>query len=46
MLKRIDNEIQSIKDKNIERENGIEKQKAEIEERIKMPKKCLLRSIL
>ena len=29
-LKRIDNEIQSIKDKNIERENGIEKQKAEI----------------
>ncbi len=27
MLKRIDNEIQSIKDKNIERENGIEKQK-------------------
>ena len=35
MLKRIDNEIQSIKDKNIERENGIEKQKAEIEEKNK-----------
>ena len=35
MLKRIDNEIQSIKDKNIERENSIEKQKAEIEEKNK-----------
>ena len=35
MLKRIDNEIQSIKDKSIERENGIEKQKAEIEEKNK-----------
>ena len=35
MLKRIDNEIQSIKDKNIERENSIEKQKTEIEEKKK-----------
>ena len=35
MLKRIDNEIQSIKDKNIERENSIEKQKTEIEEKNK-----------
>ena len=35
MLKRIDNEIQIIKDKNIERENSIEKQKAEIEEKNK-----------
>ena len=35
MLKRIDNEIQSIKDKNIERENSIESKRQRLKKRIK-----------